>query len=757
MKTFPDKILITGLGAVTPLGATMAENWRAVLEKRTAIAPITRFDLGGIACQKGGIVPYECRMSNVESRMSNVESRMSNVECRVSNAERHLASSFATAAVHEAILQAGVDVGHLGLITGSNFGEADSIPCDYAEIARRIASSLALGGPIASLSLSCASGAAAIAMAADWIACGRAEAVAVVGVDAISLCAWSGLCSLRTMARDAIVKPFDAARGGTVFAEGAAAILLERDDFANERNATVLAELRGWATGNNGFHLTAPPPRAAGSRRVMNDAMASAGASPSEIDFVTAHATATKANDLTEAQALEDIFGVGLKNVPVTAVKAAAGHLLGAAGTFEAAITVLALREQVIPPIARTPQPDPEIPPLNLVTDAPSPRSSKIALTDSAGFGGCNAALLLAAPTSDFHHSVFDTRLSTSDFRLPTSQKGRIAICSSGFISALGIGSDEAEATWAEGESACFPSPGLPAPEDVTDDTAGVVPPFEAEAILPTAKAYLDRQSLFAMSAAALALRDIDTGSIDHERFGISHGTAWGAAETLARFWADCREKGPRLVKPMLFPHTYANAAASLISMEWELRGFHANFAGSRNASSFAIASAVDALRRGEADAVLAGGSEALSASRWAALARQDAPCPPGEGAAFFVLRRSDNLADGETPLAFIAGVGFSGGGDSNAALCAALDEAGLCPADVGHVFASPSLSLPPLLSGRPTDAPKLTVAEEMTGSCGGASAAIQLACALLEPLSTPAIILTSDETGTCTAMVIAP
>jgi 3-oxoacyl-[acyl-carrier-protein] synthase II len=291
----------------------------------------------------------------------------------------------------------------------------------------------------------------------------------------------------------------------------------------------------------------------------------------------------------------------------------------------------------------------------------------------------------------------------------------------------------------------------------VTDDTAGVVPPFEAEAILPTAKAYLDRQSLFAMSAAALALRDIDTGSIDHERFGISHGTAWGAAETLARFWADCREKGPRLVKPMLFPHTYANAAASLISMEWELRGFHANFAGGRNASSFAIAAAVDALRRGEADTVLAGGSEALSASRWAALASQGGPCPPGEGAAFFVLRRADNLPDGESPLALIAGTGFSGGGDSDAALRAALSDAGLSSADVGHVFASPGLPLPPLLSGRPNGAPPVTVAEEMTGSCGGASAAIQLACALLEPLEAPTVILTADDSGTFVAVALLP
>ena len=720
MNTFPDKILVTGLGAFTPLGATMPENWRAVLEKRTAIASITRFDLGGISCQKGGIVSDAATPR-----------------------EGGLATAFALAAVSEALRQAGAPASRLGLITGSNFSEADRIPGDHAEVARRIASTLHFGGPVASLSLSCASGASALAIAADWIACGRAEAVAVVGVDAISLLSWSGLCSLRTMARDAVIRPFDVARGGTVFAEGASCIILECAETANERGAIALAELRGWATGNNGFHLTAPPPRAAGSRRVMADALAAAGVEPSQVAFVTAHATATKANDLTEAQALEDIFGPCLGNLPVTAVKAAAGHLLGAAGTFEAAITVLALREHLIPPLALTPETDPDLPALDLVTNAPRPHSGTLALTNSAGFGGCNAALALAAPDHEARPS--------------TSPNGRVAICSSGFISALGIGSEEAEATWAEGESACIPSPGLPAPEGVADDTAGIVPPFEAETILPTAKAYLDRQSLFAMSAAAIALRGRDTASIARERFGVSHGTAWGAAETLARFWADCREKGPRLVKPMLFPHTYANAAASLISMEWELRGFHTNFAGGQNASSFAIAAAVDALRRGEADAVLAGGSEALSADRWAALAEKGGSHPPGEGAAFFVLRRASDLADGETPLAFLAGVGFSGGDDSNAALRAALDEAGLSPADVGHVFASPGLLLPPLLSERPNGAPTVTVAEEMTGSCDGASAAVQLACALLEPLEAPALILTNDGSGTVVALAIVP
>ena len=722
MKTETNTVVVTGLGSVTPLGENMAENWRAVLEGRSAISPITRFDLGGLSCQQGGIVPG------------------------ADAAAGGLATSFALAAVREAASQSGIAPQRLGLLTGSNFGEADTLPCDHGEVARRVASALDLGGPVASLSLSCASGSSALAVAADWIRCGRAEAVAVVGVDAITLCAWSGLCSLRTMARDGVVRPFDTARAGTVFAEGAAAIVLERGDTAAARGASPLAELRGWATGNNGFHLTAPPARAAGSRRVMEDALSSAGAVPADIAFVVAHATATRANDLTEAQALEDIFGERLANLPLTAVKAASGHLLGAAGAFEAAIAVRALVEGMAPPIAHAPAPpDPAIPQLDLVTDAPRKIGNGLVLTDSAGFGGCNAALVLASPDSPLPPPS-----PLQPLNLSTSQTERIAICSSGFVSALGIGAEEAGATWAEGESACFPSPGLPAPVGVADDTAGVVPPFDPDAILPTAKAYLDRQSLLAMAAASLAMPEGRAG-VAPDRFGIAHGTAWGAAETLARFWADCREKGPRLVKPMLFPHTYANAAASLISIEWELRGFHANFAGGANASSFAIAAAVDALRRREADAVLAGGSEALSQERWSTFAAQTHACPPGEGAAFFRLKRATDIEPGTTPIAAIAGIGFANGVD--AAVRAAMADAGVGHADIARVYAAPGMAIPRDLNpGIP-----VVVPEDMTGTCGGASAAVQLACALLEPVGAPCLLLTADETGTSVAFLLVP
>jgi len=220
---------------------------------------------------------------------------------------------------------------------------------------------------------------------------GELERAVVIGFDAISRCAWSGLCALRTMTRDA-VRPFDLNRSGTIFSEGAAALVVESADAARRRGATPLARLSGWATGNNGFHMTAPAPLGAGSAHVMREALVRAGAPPEAVGHFNAHGTGTKPNDVTEFQAMETVFGPRARSIPVTANKAILGHMLGAAGAVEAVISVLTLRHQILPPTPRFQTPDPECP-VALVT-APQPAALRSVLSNSAGFGGCNTALL---------------------------------------------------------------------------------------------------------------------------------------------------------------------------------------------------------------------------------------------------------------------------------------------------------------------------------------------------------------------------
>lgn len=383
----PERIYITGMGAVTPYGASVGRLWQGLLAGESGISDLDRFDLGGIACVKGGQIRDYTPPPHPLPQLD-------------------LATGFALGACTEALAQAGGGAAETGLVTASNFGALDEgeralageapdtalAACAQVLPTRRLGAALGLEGPAVTLSLSCGASAAALAHAAALLRAGRAKRLLVAGYDALSRCAWSGLCSLRTMTRDR-VRPFDLERSGTLFSEGACALVLERADVCAARGGEPLAELSGWATGNNGFHLTAPPPRAAGSAQVMRGAIACAGLTPDDIDHINAHGTATRPNDLTEAQAIHDIFGPRAEALPVTANKGALGHMLGAAGGIEAIASVLSLRHGLIPPTANFATPDPEAR-VALVAGQPREAALRHVLSNSAGFGGCNAALL---------------------------------------------------------------------------------------------------------------------------------------------------------------------------------------------------------------------------------------------------------------------------------------------------------------------------------------------------------------------------
>lgn len=406
MSTHPPRIFVTGMGAVTPLGFSVPATWRALLAGASAISPLDLFDPGGLPCTQAGQIhsftpPALVPLADPRDR----------------------ATGFAAAACVEALRQSSLlsapgslptGPGSLlpalptGLVTATNFGSigagesaltgAATPQTSRALLAGNttdiLAAAFQLNGPRATLTLSCAAGAAALAYAAGLIRHRRADRMLVVGFDSLSRFAWSGLCALRTMTRDR-VRPFDLNRSGTLFSEGAASLLLESEASCRARGARPLAELSGWGTGNNGFHMTAPAPRGAGSAQVMRMALACAGLAPEAIDHFNAHGTGTLANDLTEAQALADVFGPAAARIPVTSIKASIGHMLGAAGVIEAIASIQSLRESVIPPTLHVETPDPACA-IDLVANHPRPAHLRHVLSNSAGIGGCNAAVILS-------------------------------------------------------------------------------------------------------------------------------------------------------------------------------------------------------------------------------------------------------------------------------------------------------------------------------------------------------------------------
>ena len=289
------RTVITGLGVISPLGNNVADFWRSLCEGRSGIAPITKFDSEPFAFRQAGEVRDFVLPASLAS---------------VCGEKVDLATAYALAAIGQAVADAGFEDGDdrlTGTVLGTNFGGIASGEgvmaslCDgerveasrFTEFCSETAVDHAaacwgLNGPRAVLSLSCSSGTAALGYARELIRAGRADAVITCGYDMLSRYAWSGLSSLRTMTGDR-VRPFDRQRDGTIFSEGACAVVVESLSSAEQRDVSVYAELCGAATNNNAFHLTAPSKGGAGSADVMEAALEDAGLSCASVDHVNAH------------------------------------------------------------------------------------------------------------------------------------------------------------------------------------------------------------------------------------------------------------------------------------------------------------------------------------------------------------------------------------------------------------------------------------------------------------------------------------
>jgi 3-oxoacyl-[acyl-carrier-protein] synthase II len=493
------------------------------------------------------------------------------------------AGAFVKQAIVEALGDSRPADERLGLILATNFGVLDMLEWAWREridtgdmdvdtfaahsnFLSRVAEFAGAAGPRTQLTLSCASGAAAVALAREWLLAERAERVIAVGYDLLTETCWAGLSNLRTITADRM-RPFDLKRSGTIFSEGAAAVLLSAQTPPDD--AIFVA---GGATNNNAFHMTAPPKEAAGSLRVMQAALADAAADSASIDFVSAHATSTSANDKSESAAIAKLLGA--RSVPVGAFKSSLGHLLGAAGLAEIIIASETLRQGKLPPVIQLEEQDPECP-----VDAPrEARNGKFrsAIANSAGIGGNNA-------------SVFLSRRSAAAQR----ENCEVRIVSAGWVLPGQIGSGRQ----------------VPALADLADNET--LAGFSAKSYLQTIKGYLDPASAYALAATALCLGEDAPGG---EYIGLSCGTVYGAPQSGFRFFQQLVDKGPRLASPLIFPHGYASTAPNLAAIEFRLGGPHMVMWG-ETAWQEALFFATNALQRSQANEMLLLVCEAASAA----------------------------------------------------------------------------------------------------------------------------------------------
>ncbi|MDI3341503.1 MAG: beta-ketoacyl-ACP synthase II [Sphaerobacter sp.] len=411
--TQPDarRVVVTGMGIVSPVGNTLDAAWDALLSGRSGTGPITRFDASGFATQIAG----EVRDFDPRDRLDAKEARRTDRFIQLAVAATQDALAHAELKITEA------NARRVGVLLGTALGGIETAERELRTLAERgpgrvspffipmfladmgsgyVSIVVGAKGPNFATLSACASAAHALGEAAEIIRRGDADVMLAGGAEAPvtpgSVAGFNalGALSTRNSEPETASRPFDATRDGFVVAEGAATLVLESLEHAVRRGAPILAELRGYGATGDACHIVQPAPDAAGAAEAMAIAIERAGCTPAEVDYVNAHGTSTPLNDRLETVALKRVFA-GHRVPPVSSTKALTGHLLGAAGAVEAVFTILALTRGVIPPTWHLRTPDPACD-LDYVTDGPRPATIRHALSNSFGFGGHNVSLLFS-------------------------------------------------------------------------------------------------------------------------------------------------------------------------------------------------------------------------------------------------------------------------------------------------------------------------------------------------------------------------
>ena len=404
------RVVVTGMGAVTPLGIGVEESWKRLVAGESGIGTVTRFDAGEYPTRIAG----EVKGFEASDYIDKKEAR---------RVDRFIA--FAAVATQFAVEDAGFPADEdvrcrTGVLIGSGIGGLDTM---YEQVSRLIESgpskvspffvpymipdmasgyvSIANGfrGPNTCVVTACATGTNSIGDAYEIIKRGDAVAMVAGGTEApIGKIALAGFCAARAMSTrneepQRASRPFDKERDGFVIAEGAGVLVLEDLEFAKARGAKMLAEVIGYGMSGDAYHITAPDPQGSGAFRSMKMAMGGAGVSPTEIGYINAHGTSTELNDKLETSAVKRLLGEHAYKVPMSSTKSMVGHMLGAAGAVEAVVCLKAMQEGVLPPTINYENPDPACD-LDYVPNKARAASVSVTMSNSFGFGGHNATLI---------------------------------------------------------------------------------------------------------------------------------------------------------------------------------------------------------------------------------------------------------------------------------------------------------------------------------------------------------------------------
>ncbi len=404
------RVVVTGIGLITPLGHNVADTWAAILAGRSGFGPITLVD------NPQHVIQGLCEVKEFDPGQY-----MDRKDAR----RRDRYQQLATAAAAEALGMSGLTITddnreRVGITLGTGIGGMRTIVEQEAIVhdgglrrlspfgitmimpngaAGMLAIDYGITGPSTTITTACAAGNDAVGHAYRSIRYGEMDAVLSGGAESIltsvAIGGFERAGATSTRATDT-PRPFDADRDGLVIGEGAGMLVLESLEHAQARGATILAEIAGYGQTTDAYHITAPPENGSGATRAIRKALADAGLRPEDIDYVSAHGTATPLNDTAETAAVKAALGEHAYNVAMSSTKSMTGHIMGATGAIESVFCALAIRDQIVPPTIHYETPDPTCD-LDYVPNAARPRRVRVCLNNAFGFGGHNAVLVIRA------------------------------------------------------------------------------------------------------------------------------------------------------------------------------------------------------------------------------------------------------------------------------------------------------------------------------------------------------------------------
>ena len=404
------RVVVTGMGIVSCVGSQLEDVWRNILEGNSGIVPIDTFDANRFSTRIGGVV-----------KDFDVSEILTPKEARKMDPFIHYGIGASNKALSDSELEISEENAHrIGVAMGSGIGGLLTIEHNYQKLIdngpRKISPFFVPGsiinmisghvsiihkitGPNLSIVSACATSTHCIGIAARTVAYGDADVMLAGGAEyATTPLAVGGFCATRAMSTNndepaAASRPFDQDRDGFVLSDGAGCLILEEYEHAKERGAKLYAELIGFGMSADAYHVTLSPADGEGARKCMVAAMNDAGTNPSEIDYLNAHGTSTPAGDISETVGIKRAFGSAAKELAVSSTKSTTGHLLGAAGVAEAIFSILAIRNQVLPPTINYETPDPECD-LDYVPNTARDAKIRTVISNSFGFGGTNGSLI---------------------------------------------------------------------------------------------------------------------------------------------------------------------------------------------------------------------------------------------------------------------------------------------------------------------------------------------------------------------------